>query len=68
MLSLPSLVMSFNDPARGTELASFRPAYATTGARLAATRAAAQIRVNADFVARKLPAVDALVKQEANRR
>jgi aminopeptidase N len=59
---LPSLMMNFNDPTRGAELASFLPAYETKGARLGATRAAEQILANAQFVARKLPQLEVFLK------
>ncbi|HTP84331.1 MAG TPA: M1 family metallopeptidase [Alphaproteobacteria bacterium] len=59
------LLSNFSDPARATELEQFAPAHATSGGRIESARAVETILINADFVARQLPAIDAWIARRA---
>ncbi len=62
-----NFMMIFADPARAAELSRFRPVHATAGGRLVAARARESIITDADFIARRLPEIDAWVQRHAAR-
>ena len=62
-----NFMMIFADPARAAELSRFRPVHATSGGRLVAARARESIITDADFIARRLPEIDAWVQRHAAR-
>jgi len=62
-----NLMTNFTDAAHAAELASFAPAQATSGGRLAAARSYERIMTAADFSAQQLPAIDEWVKRRMAR-
>jgi aminopeptidase N len=58
----------FSDAGRAAELAAFAPVQETSGGRMVAERGRESILTDADFVARRLPAVDAWVHRYGARR
>jgi aminopeptidase N len=62
-----SVMKNFSDAARSAELASFAPAHATSAGRAAAARVEEAIKLDADFKARALPAIDEWIAKRGGR-
>jgi aminopeptidase N len=62
------VLRSFNDRAHAAELAAFAPAHATPAGRIEAARAEEGIVMDADFIERQLPAVEAWLATSAQPR
>ena len=64
---VPDFMKNFSDRSRAAELAAFAPAHATSDGRAAAKRAEEQIKLDADFKARTLPAIDEWIRSHSPR-
>ena len=64
---VPDFMKNFSDRSRAAELAAFAPAHATSDGRAAAKRAEEQIKLDADFKARTLPAIDEWIRSRSPR-
>jgi aminopeptidase N len=61
------LLWNFSDRGHAAELASFTPAHATPAGRIEAARAEEGILLNADFIDRQLPEIEAWIESHAVR-
>jgi aminopeptidase N len=59
---VPALMTNFSDSTRANELASFKPVQETSGGRMSSARAEEEIRANANFAEKILPAIESWLK------
>ena len=64
---VPDFMKNFSDRSRAAELAAFAPAHATSDGRAAAKKAEEHIKLDADFKARTLPAIDEWIRSRSPR-
>ena len=62
-----NVMKNFSDTARAAELAGFAPAHATSAGHAAAARVEEAIKLDADFKARALPAIDEWIAKRGGR-
>jgi ERAP1-like C-terminal domain len=67
-LFVANFMTNFSDDAHAAELAHFAPAQATSGGRVMTARALETIAISADLKTRALPAIEAWIRENGNRR